>query len=559
MPLALSALLAFMLGPLVRWLCHWRLPRAVSVVIVTLLTFSFLGLIGWLLGQQAASLADELPNYQQNINKRIASIQHLGEQGFIAKIREIGEDFSGGLLGGSAPAEEQSRAPTSDQVEGLASKALNTMLSSLAGGLGTTGIVIVFVIFLLLRQDDMSQRIVKLAGFSRLTTTTRALDEVGERVSHYLLMQGTINGLYGVLLASGLAIIGMPYVILWGVLAAIFRYIPYIGPIIVALLPISFSLAFFEGWTQPLIVIGFILGLELVTNMVLEPVLYGRSTGVSDLSVIIAIAFWTWLWGSMGLVLATPMTVCIVVFCKYIPSRYWGEILMGDKPKPEPHLNYYQQLISDDRELAHDTIEESVSKAGLTETLETVIMPTLALVRREVALGKLTREEHKDVHRNLDVTVKLLKLQRDAGELEERAEAGDSALSIKPKEITIFARALHGHDDALALEFLSANLPSHLKLDISQEPHLIGELIARIEQNKPDLICISAIPPDASTAAITICRRFRNRLPNMKILVCRWSLPDQESDSRPLLEAGATWVAGSVKRATEILRVFGDK
>ncbi|TLD71262.1 AI-2E family transporter [Phragmitibacter flavus] len=556
MPLALAALLAFMLGPLVRLLCHWNLPRTLAVVIVTVFTFSALAFVGWLLGQQAAMLAEELPNYQQNINKRIASIQNFGEQGFIQKMRQFGESLSSDVLGSApAPANPDQPAPPQPQGEGLASKALNTMLSGLANGLGTASVIILIVIFLLLRQEDTSQRIVRLAGFSRLTTTTRALDEVGDRVSHYLLMQGTINGLYGLMLSGALALVGLPYVILWGVLAAIFRYIPYIGPIIVAVLPVGFSLAYFDGWTQPLIVIGVIMALELCTNMILEPVLYGKSTGVSDLAIIIAITFWTWLWGGIGLVLATPLTVVLVVFAKYIPSLQWIDILMGDKPKPQPHLSYYQQLISDDHEITHSTIEESIEDKGLPETMESIVLPALSLTRRETLLGKLTHEEQTEVHDKLERTLKLIEAENEATNAATNITVSETTPS---HPVTIFARALHGSDDALALRSLAILLPSTIELEISQEPHLIGELIHRIETHKPDLICISAMPPDASASAIILCRRFRNRLPNLKILVCRWALPDDELDDRAIREAGATWVATSVSKAAEIIQRFAE-
>lgn len=572
MPLALAALLAFMLGPLVRLLCRCRLPRTIAVVLVTLFTFSVLAFIGWLLGQQAATLATELPNYQQNINKRIASIQHMGEQGFIAKMRQFGEDLSIDVMGSTPPAAEGNQSAPPSQAEGLASRALNSMFGGLADGLGTASVVILIVIFMLLRQEDISQRIVRLAGFSRLTTTTRALDEVGDRVSHYLIMQGTINGLYGLMLAGTLALVGLPYVILWGVLAAIFRYIPYIGPILVATLPVAFSLAFFDGWTQPLMIVGIILALELITNMILEPVLYGKSTGVSDLAIIIAITFWTWLWGGIGLVLATPLTVVLVVFSRYIPSLEWIDILMGDKPKPQPHLCYYQQLISDNHEIAHTTVEESIEDKGIAETIDSILLPALSLTRREVTLGKLSREEQSEVHDNLSQTLELIKgesaLQRTpsvsasapSDTAEETAEppVESTVADDTPPTITIFARAIHGNDDALALQALEIVLPPHIQLEISQEPHLIGELIHQIESHKPDLICISAMPPDASSAAMILCRRFRNRLPNMKILVCRWSLPDDELDDRPLREAGATWVATSVSRAAEIIHRFAE-
>lgn len=560
MPLALAALLAFMLSPLVRWSCRLGLNRTISVTVVTLLTFTVLTVVAWLLGQQVASLAGELPSYQQNINRRIASIQNLGEQGLIAKMRQFGEDLSDGVLSGSAPAPAPApRAPDPPKMEGLAAKALNGILTALAGGLGAAGVVVVFVIFMLLRQEDLSQRIVRLAGFNRLTTTTRALDEVGERVSHYLLMQGTVNGLYGLLLASGLALIGMPYVVLWGALAALFRYIPYIGPIIVAFLPVTFSLAIFDGWAQPLAVIGLIAVLELSTNMFLEPILYGRSTGVSDLSLLVAIAFWTWLWGGIGLVLATPMTVCLVVFCKYIPSLEWVDVLMGDKPAPQAHLTFYQQLLSEDGDVARHTIEESLEKQGVDATLESILIPALVLTRRETVLGKLLPEEQNGIHQSFDLCLQLVHEFKTANAPMPPAGGPDLPAPPTPPALAVFARALHGNADALALKLLAAGLPENITLDISSEPHLIGELVQELEEKKPDLLCLSAMPPDSEMAASGLCRRLHNRLPNLKILVCRWALPGQIIDTRPLREVGASWVVTSFEDARGVIQRSVEK
>ncbi len=555
-PLALAGLFAFMLSPLVRRLCGWGVPRTLSVAMVSIFVFGVLGLVFWLLGQQAAQLASELPNYRQNIEKRVHSVKEWGDTGFIKRLSDFGANLGGGSFDGrmtEGQADGSSPPAPSFSPNGAISKALNTLLSMLANGLGVAGVIVVIVIFVLLRQEDLSNRIVRLAGYNRLTTTTRALDEAGERVSQYLLMQCTVNGIYGVLLAVSLAIVGLPYIILWGVLAALFRYIPYLGPVIVAFLPISFSLAYFDGWTQPLIVIGIIVVLELVTNMILEPVLYGKSTGVSDLSIIIALTFWTWLWGGIGLVLATPLTVCLVVIAKYIASLRWIDILMGDSPKIQPHLSYYQHLISEESDLAQNTVEDAIEKHGLEKSVETLILPVLVLTRHEFALDRLSKEEYDEIHHNVERTLEFMEEQQQ----QEEEKAGPDAEEKLPS-ITIFARALRGKDDELALRSLAAILPSGIEVRISHQPHLIGELIQEIEKQKPDLICISIMPPEGAETAVILCRRVRSRLPNLKILACHWSMPGDESDDRSLREAGAAWVANSTGKAVEIIKRFAE-
>ena len=351
MPLGLAVLFAFLLNPIVNALHRLRLPRAIAVVLLTLGVFSLLGAIGWVIGQQFSSLANSLPNYKDNIRHRIVSFHQSGRGGVMENLQDIRttienttEEASnavppkeGATPDTAAPLPPPSASappspePTlaqpippveSPQTSGLLGGALGTV----GEVLGNAATVVVFVIFMLLRQQELRNRVMRLAGFRHLTVVTKALDETGDRVGRYLLMQALINGLYGIVLATGLYFIGLPYVVLWGVLAALFRFIPYIGPIAVAVLPSALSLAVFPDWQHPLMVIGLIVVLELITNMILEPLLYGHSVGVSEFALLVAIVFWTWLWGAIGLVMATPLTVCFVVMARHIPSLEWGTI-----------------------------------------------------------------------------------------------------------------------------------------------------------------------------------------------------------------------------------------
>ena len=599
-PLALSALLAFMLNPLVKLLCRCRLPRTGSVVIVTMLVFTLMGCVFWMVGKELHHLANALPNYRHNIQERVSAVRQASEGGTIARLRSLAADISTSALdvsagrqkaaapASTAPADQPPSAPDSaanpppqpapPPVEGgMASKILNGSLAFLANGLGVAAVVIVFVIFMLLRQEDISQRIVGLAGFSRLTTTSRAMDEIGDRISRYLLMLATVNSLYGIMLAIGLAFIGLPYMLLWGVLAALFRFIPYIGPWIVAVLPISLSLAVFDGWTQPLMVAGLIIGLELLTNMVLEPLLYGHSVGVSDFALLVAITFWTWLWGGLGLVLATPLTVCIVVICKYIPSLAWVDVLMGEKQPPQAHLMAFRRLVAGDEDAFQNTVQESLDQNGVEATLDQVLMPALVLTRREAMLGKLDEEEQRDVIDTIQTTSQYLRecqmeaateaqekeaakdqgteqpsLTDGGGESTESGIAGPAA-EPPPAPVAVFARALHGEVDALALEMLEILLPPQVKLQVSADGRLVGELVENLNDSRPALMIISAMRPGSIMAAETLCRRLHHKIPGLKMLVCRWSLPGQQASDKSLKDAGATWVATTLAEARDVI------
>ncbi len=567
-PLALACLFTFLLNPLVKRLCNWGAPRMVGVGVATIACFSSLALVAWLLGGELASLANDLPNHRLNIQRRVESLQKIGDAKIIQRLRQLVGDVrqhSAPSAEGAAvsatpavaaeaiPAAAPPAAPPAPPMSGETAlvKALNLMVSTLAEALGMAAVVVLFVVFMLLRLEDITQRVTRLVGYGRLTLTTKAMDESGDRVSRYLLMQGTVNGLYGLVLSIGLTVIGLPYVLLWGVLAAVFRFIPYVGPWIVALLVVALSLTMFDGWGQPLMVIAFIVVLELVTNMLLEPLLYGHSVGLSDFALLVAIAVWTWLWGGVGLVLATPLTVCIVVFCKHIPSLEWVDILMGENPVPQQHLNYYQNHLANNEDAAQTLLENSVKKDGLETTLEGVVLPALVITRREEVLGKLDSDEATQIYQSMRSALTLL---RESAEKVPLDPAQTADLPAAPKQaLQVYGRALHGEADAQALEMIAMLLPPTIEMEVVAEPRLIGELAHDIESKKPVMVCISAMPLRAQLDAATLCRRLRSKLPDLKILVCRWGLPGQELDPKPLREAGATWVVSSIKEAREVL------
>ncbi len=554
-PLVLAALFTFMLGPLVKWLCRKGLPRPLSVLMVTLVVFSTLAVILWLLGREAHHLAAELPAHRQNIHERVKAVQSVGENGVILRLRELMDSLTNPdpaiatETATGAPPPEQPPAGEGSQAKpegnGLLSRALNFMLSTLADALGTAGLVVLFVVFMLLRQEDIAHRIVRLVGYSRLTVTTKAVDESGRRISRYLLTQFSINSVYGLLLAGGLAFIGLPYIALWGVLAALFRFIPYVGPWMVAILPVSLSLAVFDGWSQPLQVIALIATLELVTNMLVEPVLYGHSVGVADFSLLLAITFWTWLWGGIGLLLATPLTVCLVVFAKYLPAFGWVEILMGEKVAAQTHLQLYQRILADDEDAAVDLIQRVSEEKGTASALDRMALPALAMARREVSLGRLDKPEEEEFYQAMRSAVALLKNDPD----KDSDEAEPAAPPLK-----IMARALRGEADQLALWMLAQALGDRAELSISMAPQLMSEWVEKVVEEKPALVCISAMPPGAQLAAAVLCRRLRERLPDSRLIVCPWSLPEQELDPRALKEAGANWVTGSIRETVEVIR-----
>jgi hypothetical protein len=363
-------------------------------------------------------------------------------------------------------------------------------------------------------------------------------------------MQSIINGSFGFAVGLGLFLIGVPYAILWGFLAAILRFIPYVGPIASATLPSALSLAVFPGWTQPFLVIGLILILELASNMLMEPLLYGQSAGVSEVALLVAVAFWTWLWGPVGLFLATPMTVCLGVLGKYIPQMEFLGVLLGDEPVMEPHTNYYQRLVAQDQDEAAALAEEYLKTHPLEAVYDEVLIPALNAAKRDHELGTLTEEDMQFILAATRAIVEDLGTSQLPSPLPERAEA---AAPVKASATTPSARILgcpaQDEADELALLMLRQLLdPTHYTLEIISAEMLTAEVLAMVEQQPMGLICITALLPGPLTPTRYLCKRLRTRFPQCKIIVGRWGwLEDWDKPQALLREAGADEVGTTLR------------
>ena len=327
-PIALAILLTFVMTPPVTWLERW-IGRVPAVLAMVLVVFTILAIAGWGLTRQLDSLAQDLPRYRTNILQKIKDVRIAGKGGSVEKLQATIEDIRIDLEKVEAPRGTVSSpvVVTSEQVAGFSGF---TWLSPLIGPLGTAGLVLVLVIFMLLERRDLRDRLISLLGQGRLANTTKAFDEAGTRVSRQLLMQSLVSVIYGVVAGVGLYLLGVPYALVWATLGAALRFVPYVGPILGAGAPILVSLAALQGWAGPLSVMALFVVLELFTNLVLETVLYAGAAGVSQVALLVSVAFWTWLWGPLGLLMATPLTVCLVVLGKHVPGlAFVGTLMSG--------------------------------------------------------------------------------------------------------------------------------------------------------------------------------------------------------------------------------------
>jgi predicted PurR-regulated permease PerM len=549
-PVALAILLTFLLNPVVGILQRLGLGRTPPVILIVVLAFAILGGIGWAVTGQLATLANELPQYTSNLKHKIADLRGAGQGGIIEKLQRTVEELLDELHKTDSRRQDSPLAPDSEKPVLVVVQAPSVFwqLPTLLEPLATAGLVLVLVIFMLLKHADLRNRLIALAGYGQMTLATKALDEAAHRISRYLLMQSLINGSFGVAVGFGMFLIGVPYAILWGFLAAALRFIPYVGPAVSALLPSALSLAVFPGWVQPLMVVGLIVLLELSSNMVMEPLLYGQSAGVSAVALLVAIAFWTWLWGPVGLLLATPLTVCLGVLGKYVPQLKFIGMLIGDESPLATHTSYYQRLIAKDDDEAAELVDEYLQTHTLDEVYDDLLLPALSSAKRDRAQDALTDGDVQFVMQATRAIVEDLGMRQSQAETRPAAPpellAEEARVAPLPP-VRIFGCPARDAVDELGLQMFRQLLdPTQLALEIVSPEVLTAEVLSLVEQQGVGLLCIAALPPGASAPTRYLCKRLRSRFPELKIVVGRWGFTGNIHEDRTrLLSAGADEVA----------------
>jgi len=538
-PFALSVLLTFLLAPLVTRLQRLGLGRLISVVLVIVVSLAVVAAVAMVVGAQIVDLAGKLPHYKDNIREKVDSVRGplgaaLGEATRL--VQELGFDVApASTQPGKLPSGAVARVETVEPAPNAFQVIVKTV-GPLLGPLGNAAVVIVFVIFMLLCREDLRDRLIRLVGGGRINVTTQALDDAGKRVSRFLLMMTAINAVHGLVVFLGLLLLGVPNAPLWGLMSALLRFIPYVGPWLAAAMPITLSIAVFDNWTQPLLIIGFFILLEIVSNNVLEPWLYGASTGVSPVAVLAAAVFWTWLWGAAGLLMATPLTVCLVVMGKYVPQLSFLNVLLGDEPVLPPATHLYQRLLSRDYDEAAELAEEQLKTRPLVEVYDSLLAPALGLAERDRHSGQLDEERLQFVHRSMR------ELVEDLGE-RAVAKSGESTdgpnvrhRSGEPLVLCLPAR--DAADELAALMMTQILQHGGLSARTVSADSLAGEMMDEVQANGASIICISALPPSAITHARYLCKRLRARFGQMNIVVGLWTVQEGTARAERRLECG---------------------
>ncbi len=556
-PLALAILLAFLLAPATVRLEHRGLGRIAATSLVVTVAFAVIGAIGGLAATQVVRLVDHLPEYRVAIRDKIDRLR--GAPGGTLDrasqaIRDLGADL--GLApptapeAGAGPAAPgaatpvapvtgpQARAPTARETL----ESIGAMVAPLLAPLATLGAVVVFTVVILLQRADLRDRLYRLAGAGRIAVTATALDEAAGRVSRYLRMQVLVNVSYGLPIGVALWWLGLPNALLWGLLAAVLRFVPYVGPWVAAAFPLLLAVATGDGWSLLLWTASVFLALELVSNNVIEPWLYGASTGLSPVAILVSALFWTWLWGLPGLLLAVPLTVCVAVVGRHIPQLGFLEVMLGDEPVLAPHERLYQRLLAADEHEAAEIAEAHLAAHGRDRLYADVLLPALALAEADRHHGRLDGARAQAVLESTRRLVEATAPDDDAG----RTDAAPSVLVV----------AAHDAADALAGAMLEALLAGRgIATQTLGEATLAAEAAGRARAAGAQAICVSALPPMATVHVAYLCKRLRRACPDADIVAALWT--DAAAGARAaqrLREAGADRVVVRLDDAVEALR-----
>ena len=560
-PVALAVFLTFLLAPLVTALQQHGMRRLLAVILVVVLAGVLLSGSVWLITTQVTSLAGEVPKYTENIKDKVKSLRHLGQgsvtDGLEKMIQDITREWN---LPAGSPEGEDAEKPAATVAEQPTAVVLEpesptwlaripAMLSSLLETLGGLALALVLVIFMLLKREDLRNRLIRVVSRGQITVMTKALDDAGQRISRFLLMQLIVNAAVGLSVGLGLLAIGVEYAFLWGFLVGVFRYIPYVGVWIAALPPIILSLAMFQGWVQPLLVLGLFLTIELVASNVAEPRLYGRSIGVSEVALLVAAALWTFLWGPIGLVLSSPLTVCLVVLGKYVPQLKFLDVLLGDEPPLDAHITFYQRLLARDQDEATQLILKQAKISSPEQVYDDFSVPALNFAKRDRERDDLTQSEEESILQAMREILEDLGEWRDVvSQAEEASHAEEPSNATPPIPLRVLACPARDQADRMALEMLRQVLdPAKWVVEIAAVDTLTADLVAQVAEQAPAVVCIGALPPGGLAHTRYLCKKLRARLLKVKIVVGRWGLSGNiEANREQLQDAGADLTAATI-------------
>jgi len=511
-PLVLATLLAFALAPLVNWFNRrLRLPDAAAVILAVAIAFAILAGFFFVAGIQIARLAQELPAYQQTISTKLEGLQGQLGGGLIERLN----DTIGEVTNQLSPDEAGTREPDAPVPVTISNEIgpmglLTSVFGSIIGPVATVAITVVFLIFLLMDRADMQDRFIRLVGGGGYSKTNIAIADASTRVGRYLLIQLSVNVVYGLLFGVGLWLIGVPSAVLWGLLIILFRYIPFVGALIIAVVPFLLAFAVDPGWNMLLMSVGLFLVLDLTTANAIEPRLYGSSTGVSPLAILLSAMFWATLWGPIGLILATPMTVCLVVIGRHLPQFQFLETLLGSEPVLSPPERLYQRMLRGDAEDAIDMTEDYVEEYGAEQYLQDVMLPALHLATRDLSDRPEALYQRRQFVQSFEAVIE---------EINEEPP---------PEHSNVLLIGGRTEIDECAARLLSLGFKDNGMVSSVLPPMAIRqEAIGRLDLEGVDAVVLVYLGPVHRAQTRYVARRIRRMAPAVRVIVCALNEEDQ--------------------------------
>jgi predicted PurR-regulated permease PerM len=594
-PVALAILLSFVLAPLVGILQRIHVPRGLAVVSVVILAFTLIFAMGSLLATQLTQLAGDLPRYQSTISEKIQSFRDTkAGRGTLERASDMLKDLSkeldkpkdapsasrgsGSVAGFNTPAPLTPVPVEVRQPDPGALESLRTLISPLVHPLATTGIIIIFVIFILLQREDLRNRLIRLAGSSDLQRTTAALDDAASRLSRLFLTQLILNGAFGVVIGIGLWLIGIPSAILWGILAAALRFVPYIGAVIAGAFPLALAVAIDPGWSMLLWTLALFLVVEPVVGHVIEPMVYGHSTGLSPVAVVVSATFWTALWGPIGLVLATPLTVCLVVLGRHVERLEFLDVMFGDRPALSPPEIFYQRMLAGDPTEAAEKAEEFLKERSLASYYDEVALKGLQLAQADAERGALDQERLTKIRDAVNEFASDLSDQEDrppaksnsttdaeaSSAVESVAEnATNETLPILSKESlppgwqgeypVLCVAGRSRIDEAAAIMLAQLSTTHGLAARVEGAEALSTTNVFRLDTTGVAIVCLVYLDANGPAHMRYSVRRLRRKLPKATIILGCW-VKEIDPAALELLREGAKadLVAASLGEAVKL-------
>jgi predicted PurR-regulated permease PerM len=574
-PLAIAVLLAFILTPPIRWLRRYRVGRITSVFVVVAFAVGVIAAFGFMMETEVTRLAGEAPLYQSNLRGKVESLNNeLHHSGALSRFSETLNRLASELDGSKSGKEQESPRDTSPVPVQLvpprqpALEYLENLIGPLIVPLTAAGLLVLFLVFILIYREDLRDRILRLGG-SDLHRSTLAMNEAGQRLSRYFLIQTAINTSFGFGIFLGLWAIGVPNPVLWGMVAAIFRFVPYIGTPIAGVIPVLLAAAIDPGWTEALATIGLFFGLELITGQLIEPVLQGQQTGLSPVAIVLSQLFWTLIWGPIGLLLAVPVTVCIEVLGRHIEALSFIGVMLGDEPALAPHEGFYQRILAGDATEATFQAEKRLATEPLSDYYDEVPMSALSLAQADADAGKLSREQQAEICETIEDIVDYLsdysdeapkakgakEAEKPEGQAKTAETKKDQPLELPPGPYPVLLIPAKSPIDQAA-SLLLAHVLEKRGLSPAVEPYSRARPAKNFKPSAPQapIVCVSCFGAFENPAPVRyLIRRWRRLLPNAAFAGCFWRL---EGDAEKLEEwrnyVGADFAAGTLKEAASI-------